>query len=101
MIEAGYEKLQDTAHNHQQRLKNLISYFHKKTGTHGPQSPIQPIYISGTERVRDLSKRLGEHGLDVRAVVSPTTKRGRECLRVILHSFNRDEEIDTLVGVLK
>ena len=43
----------------------------------------------------------GMWGLDVRAMVSPTTKRGRECLRVVLHSFNGENEIDKLVEVLR
>jgi len=100
-IDAGYEKLQREGQSQQQRLKTLIAYFQKKSGIYGPQSPIQPIYISGAERVRHLSNKLLSHGLDVRALVSPTTKKGRECLRVVLHSFNREEEIDQLVEVLQ
>jgi 8-amino-7-oxononanoate synthase len=101
LIEAGYEKLESEAQSYQQRLKTLVIYFQEKSGIHESQSPIQPIYISGTERVRHLSKKLMEQGLDVRAMVAPTTKRGRECLRVVLHSFNREEEIDKLVEVLR
>jgi 8-amino-7-oxononanoate synthase len=100
-IEAGYEKLESEAHSYQQRLHALIAYFQKKLGVYGSKSPIQPIYISGIERVRHLSKKLMEQGLDVRAIVTPTIKRGRECLRVVLHSFNREEEIDKLGEVLR
>ena len=100
-IEVGYEKLHKEAHIYQQRLKTLIAYFQQRSGIHGSQSPIQPIYISGPDKVRHFSKKLMEQGLDVRAMVSPTTKRGRECLRVVLHSFNTEEEIDKLIEVLR
>lgn len=101
LIEVGYEKLQKEASLYQQRLKTLIAYFQKRSGICGAQSPIQPIYISGTDQVRHFSKKLMEQGLDVRAMISPTTKRGRECLRVVLHSFNKEEEIDKLIEVLR
>lgn len=101
LIEAGYEKMEKEAAYHQNRLKTLLSYFQKKSGIQGAQSPIQPIYISGTERVRYFSKKLSEQGLDVRAIVAPTTKRGKECLRLVLHSFNQEQEIDQLVEVLR
>ena len=101
LIEAGYEKLEKEAQSHQLRLKILVNYFQEKWGAFGSQSPIQPIYISGIERVRYLSKKLMEQGLDARAMIAPTTKRGRECLRVVLHSFNQEEEIDKLVEALR
>lgn len=101
LIEAGYEKLQKEVQDHQQRLKTLIEYFQKRSGIRGSQSPIQPIYVSGVEKVRHLSRKLMDHGLDVRALVSPTARRGKECLRVVLHSFNQEGEIDQLVDVLR
>jgi 8-amino-7-oxononanoate synthase len=98
-IDVGYKKLQKEAGEHQVLLKSLIIYFQEKMGIQTVLSPIQPIYCS--ERVRHFSQLLQEKGLDVRAIVAPTVKRGRECLRVVLHSFNCKEEIDQLVEVLK
>jgi 8-amino-7-oxononanoate synthase len=100
LIESAYVKLQKEANVHQRHLDELISYFRKKIGETKSYSPIQPIYISGAEKTRELSQRLRKHGLDVRAIISPTTKRGKECLRVVLHSFNQKEEIDKLAEVL-
>jgi 8-amino-7-oxononanoate synthase len=99
-IESKYEKLKREAQIQQQRLKSLITYFCKKTGAQNIQSPIKPLYISGVEKLRFLSQRLKAKGLDVRAIATPTVPRGRECLRVVLHSFNREEEIDRLVEAL-
>ncbi len=100
-IEASYERLRKEADSHQRRLHTLIHYFQKKTGIQTTQTPIQPIFKKGIENVRYLSQQLKLHGLDVRAIVPPTTKRGKECLRIVLHSFNREQEIDTLWEVLK
>ena len=96
LIESSYEKLLKEAKIHQQLLKNLTAYFCQKTRLKETCSPIQPLYISGIEKLRSLSKRLKEKGLDIRAIVPPTAPRGKECLRIVLHSFNREEEIDQL-----
>lgn len=99
-IQSKYERLKREAQIQQQRLKSLTTYFCKKTGVENIQSPIKPLYISGVEKLRSLSQRLKATGLDVRAIVTPTVPRGKECLRIVLHSFNREEEIDQLVEVL-
>ncbi|MBS0607129.1 MAG: 8-amino-7-oxononanoate synthase [Verrucomicrobia bacterium] len=101
LIEAGYDKLAREAHAHQQRLRDLVSYFQKRLRTKGPQSPIQPIWINGVEKARSLSEKLRNKGFDARALVSPTVKRGKECLRIVVHSFNQEEEIDRLAEAIK
>jgi 8-amino-7-oxononanoate synthase len=95
-IWAGYEKLQQEAAWHQTRLRTLIAYFQTRLGIQGPLTPIQPIY---TAEAQKYSQKLRDLGLDVRAIFPPTTKRA--CLRVVLHSFNQEEEIDHLVKVLQ
>jgi 8-amino-7-oxononanoate synthase len=99
-IEASYERLKE-AEVHQLRLRSLMSYFCQKMGIRSTGSPIQPLPISGIDPVRGVSKRLRVRGLDVRAIVSPTVARGKECLRVVLHSFNRESEIDQLIEALQ
>ncbi len=100
LIDAAYEKMKLEAKRHQDRLKGLVSYLQQRLGAEGSSTPIQPIVITGVDRVRQLSMELKECGLDVRAIVSPTARRGKECLRVVLHSFNSEEEIDHLVQVI-
>jgi len=101
LIACRYEKLEGEAKVHQQRLKDLTTYFCKKARIKDTRSPIQPIYISGIEKLRSLSKRLKEKGFDIRAIVPPTVPRGKECLRVVLHSFNQREEIDQLIDLFR
>ncbi len=100
-IESSYVKLPKEAKSHQERLHRLTAYFRERTGVQNGQSPIQPLYIADIEKVGNLSKRLKEKGLDVRAIVPPTAPRGKESLRVVLHSFNREAEIDLLVEALQ
>ena len=99
-IESSYEKLLKEAKIHQERLKKLTSYLCKKARLKETHSPIQPIYISHIETLRSLSKKLKEKGIDIRMILPPTAPKGKQCLRVVLHSFNRQEEIDQLVEAL-
>lgn len=64
-------------------------------------SPIQIIYGKSNQEVEQWSEILQHHGFDVSAIKSPTVKPGRECLRVCLHSYNKDEDIIRLVFRLK
>jgi 8-amino-7-oxononanoate synthase len=47
-----------------------------------------------------LAARLQEAGLDVRPILSPTVEKGTERLRIVLHAYNTEEEIDRLTGLL-
>lgn len=92
LIDATYERLKKEAKMHQHRLRELLAYLGKSG-----HSPIQPIYIP---EACEVASRLQEAGVDVRAILPPTTPKGRECLRIVLHSFNCEAEIDTLRELL-
>jgi 8-amino-7-oxononanoate synthase len=47
------------------------------------------------------AQTLQNKGLEVRAILSPTVAKGKERLRICLHLFNTDKEIETLVAALK
>lgn len=99
-IESSYEKLLQKGKIQREQLLCLTSYFCEKAQIKRSRSPIQPLYISDMKKLRSLSQQLRGQGLDVRAIVPPTIPRGKECLRVVLHSFNRKEEIDQLLKVV-
>lgn len=120
-IGLGYQRLQNESRMHQKRLQQLISYFHMKleplyncksknfeheddfeckTVLQLSDGPIQSIVFGDIQRVKLASEKLREANLDVRPIVFPTVKRGNECLRVVLHSFNQEDEIDRLCDVL-
>lgn len=63
-------------------------------------SPIQAIVLPGNERVIAVAARLQQKGYDVRPIVSPTVPERTERLRICLHTFNTEEEIEGLVDAL-
>ncbi|MEJ5961470.1 aminotransferase class I/II-fold pyridoxal phosphate-dependent enzyme [Pedobacter immunditicola] len=64
------------------------------------QSPIKAIILPGNEKVKRISRELAEEGLAVYPIVSPTVPKGKERLRICLHAFNTDQEIEKLCFTL-
>ena len=64
-------------------------------------SAIQGLILPGNQRVRAVARSLQQAGFDVRPIMSPTVKRGRERLRICLHSFNTRDEVTAMLGVLR
>jgi 8-amino-7-oxononanoate synthase len=57
-------------------------------------SAIHSCVISGNERAKRVSAKLKDQGFDVKAILSPTVPEGKERLRICLHSFNTEAEIE-------
>ncbi len=86
------------------QLQKLISGF--KTSISGLQhlvsnTPIQGVLISGNEDVKKSAYQLLNNNLDVRPILYPTVPKGQERLRIVLHSFNTEKEMEMLVNCLK
>ena len=65
------------------------------------RTPIQVVIVPGNEAVRALAAKLQADRLDVRPILYPTVPRGSERLRIVLHSFNREEDVDLLIRCLQ
>lgn len=65
------------------------------------ESAIQTILISGNENARNAASQLQSKGFDVKAILSPTIAEGKERLRICLHTYNSDQEIEDLINELK
>lgn len=65
------------------------------------QSPIQILKIGGNERTKAFAQYLWNQGFDIRPILSPTVKKGQEILRICVHQFNSEEEIQNLTQHLK
>jgi 8-amino-7-oxononanoate synthase len=63
-------------------------------------TPIQAVVVPGNDNVRALSQRLAKANLDIRPILYPTVPKGKERLRIVLHSFNNMEEVNRLMDVL-
>ena len=60
-------------------------------------SPIQCIINSGNSEVKKVALHLQKKGFDIRPILSPTVPKGKERLRICLHTFNNEEELQTLI----
>ena len=89
------------------RLHELIAYFCQKSRLLAPEaawlvstSPIQGVIVPGNEAVRQVAGAVQRVGYDVRPIVSPTVATGQERIRICLHSYNTEAEIDGLLTAL-
>ncbi len=57
-------------------------------------SAIHSCIIPGNEQAKEVSEKLKAQGFDVKAILSPTVREGKERLRICLHSFNTEAEIE-------
>jgi 8-amino-7-oxononanoate synthase len=65
------------------------------------QTSIQAMHIPGNRAGRQASDWILSNGLDVRPLLSPTVRKGEEVLRICLHVFNSEEELDRLFDCLE
>lgn len=64
------------------------------------ESSIQTVVYDSSVKAKFAAESLQKNGLDVRAILSPTVPKGSERLRICLHSYNTNEEIQTLISQL-
>jgi 8-amino-7-oxononanoate synthase len=85
------------------KLNHLVTSFREKS-SHlrlcTSVTPVQGVIIPGNEQVKHAAQLLQNNNLDVRAILYPTVPHGQERLRVVLHAFNMQEEVDRLLKIL-
>lgn len=91
-----------------QQLRSNIIYFKNVIGKLKmsdkfieSDSAIQSCIISGNDRVKSTASKIQEHNFNVKAILSPTVPEGQERLRFCIHSFNTQNDIRTVLGLLK
>lgn len=72
-----------------------LSFEKKLSGT-----PIQVVMIPGNSAVKKVAGQLQENGLDIRPILYPTVPKGKERLRIVLHSFNTEADLSGLINAL-
>lgn len=63
-------------------------------------SVILSVFLPDRKQLKTLAATLQNKGYDVRPVMSPTVPEGKERLRLIVHAFNSEKEIDGLVKAI-
>ncbi|KAK2745089.1 hypothetical protein FQN57_003996 [Myotisia sp. PD_48] len=102
MSEGQTEQLQSQLQQHVQALHtNLIAIQPTdKWVLEIHHSPSSPIFSLQTKSPRELAAECQAQGLMVRAIMSPTVKKGTERVRVCLHSGNTTEQIQKLTETI-
>lgn len=106
---AAYAHLQSDAGGAQHLLlTGVIQSFKKTVKTLGLEeyfivsnSAVQSCVVPGNAKVKQIAKKLADQGFSAKAILAPTVEEGKERLRFCLHSFNTQEEIGWMLGVLK
>ncbi|MBI3238796.1 MAG: 8-amino-7-oxononanoate synthase [Flavobacteriia bacterium] len=99
------ESVERSANNKIRRdLKEVISQFRSLINTElmisDPSSPIQVIPVSTLERCLLIARKMQENNLAVKAILPPTVPENGQRLRICLHSYNTESELDLLAKLL-
>lgn len=101
-IKAAYQLLQTTPQI--ATLKNNIAYFNSKISNScsfiDSISSIHCKIVSGNQEVQTLEDACWKNNLFVKSIKSPTVKATQERIRICLHAFNTQQEIDLLLSFL-
>ena len=107
-IGLAYRKLWQHHSKESETLRYRIRYFAQRVKElrlqaiiHTQDGPIQTVRIPGNDRVLAAEAACRAASLLVKAIRSPTVPAGTERLRICLHSFNTEAEIDLLVTTLR
>lgn len=104
-VKHSYNYLQNNI-NQLVNLFRLNEYFNKRTKELKlpylvvGEGPIFGIIVGDNKKCKDIATYLQTNGFDIRAILSPTVPKATERLRVILHSYNKTEEIDRLFTLI-
>ncbi len=104
-IKCGYA-LMNEAKEKRGKLFSLIELFKQQIQSKEnallitSNSPIQSVVISGNKSVKEFAAKIQEQGLDVRPILYPTVQKGKERVRICLHSFNTETEVTKLAGTI-
>lgn len=105
-IKSAYDML-SVEYNKKLITSNLINLFKQKILSIEKlqliesKSQIQSIIISGNDKVKSFAKQIQEDGFDVKPLVSPTVPVGTERVRICIHAFNTENEIEALATSLE
>lgn len=85
---------------HLNKLINLFQssniFFEKLSSS----TPIQIVIVPGNDAIKRLSEKLQQKNFDVRPILYPTVPKGKERLRIVLHAFNTETEVQQLIDEL-
>lgn len=104
-VQSAYQLLQSSDFPKQAKQKveafqSLLNKYPNLPFLRNSQSMIQALLIPGNFEVRQLAQRIQEAGFDLRPLVFPTVQKGKERIRICLHTFNTKEDLEGLLEVI-
>ena len=78
------------------QFQNSEIRFEKLSST----TAIQAVIVPGNDAVKEIADMLQGNKLDIRPILYPTVPKGSERLRIVLHAFNTDAELEQLLRYL-
>lgn len=104
-IQCAFEFLQKEELRQQQLRSNIVFFLQEYKDINHPKipsnSPIQSVLKRGNDEVKRLASYLQQHSMDCRAIRSPSVKPGSERIRICLHAYNSQSEIQKLIEALQ
>ncbi|MCC9134966.1 aminotransferase class I/II-fold pyridoxal phosphate-dependent enzyme [Pontibacter silvestris] len=89
-----------------EKVKTLATKLHEQLNNisgiccRPEDSIILSVFLPDIKQLKTMAANLQNKGYDVRPVMSPTVPEGKERLRLIVHAFNTEKEIDGLVKTI-
>jgi len=80
---------------------NKLNFQTKNRVSQNVSSPVQYYLFPGNKEVLKLAKCLQDADFQIKAMLSPTVKEGTERLRISLHSFNSEAQIESLIRFIE
>ncbi|MEX2234905.1 MAG: 8-amino-7-oxononanoate synthase [Cyclobacteriaceae bacterium] len=102
-IDCAFEFLSsnlDLQHMLAEKISLYLRAIGKLSNRTASLSAIQTILCPGKHAAKEMSEVLQNSGFDVRPILHPTVPEGKERLRICLHTFNSDDEINSLAQAL-
>ncbi|MBA9077780.1 aminotransferase class I/II-fold pyridoxal phosphate-dependent enzyme [Rufibacter quisquiliarum] len=100
-LSAARKQVQDLANYYQSLTRNEKPVFGLFSGKEAENaSPIQAWQLPDPVALRALAQHIQQAGFDVRPVFSPTVPAGKERLRLVLHAFNTQAQVQELWNLL-
>lgn len=89
-----------------EKLQKNITFFKKKIKETNlnfikSYSAIHSCIIGGNEKTKQIATKLQKNGINIKPILHPTVKKGKERLRICLHTYNSKQEISNVINLLK
>ena len=106
-IATAYSRLERLHPERKRLLDDCVVHFREAVASAGLErfvppvsGPIQIVQLPGNGEVMRVEAACRSAGLLVKGIRSPTVAAGRERIRICLHAYNTEVEVDRLVNVL-